>query len=96
MPSLFQKPVPFRIISDYGFIVINSAFLIMGTNQMVIFDALTLSVFNKDFEEFSNTCAHTVTKQRNFVLMTFFLASFQLLQHSIPFYALNDLCPRKS
>ena len=58
MPSLFQKPVPFRIISDYGFIVINSAFLIMGTNQMVIFDALTLAVFKKDFEEFSDTCAH--------------------------------------
>ena len=35
-----------------------SAFLIMGTNQMVIFDALNLAVFNKDFEEFSDICAH--------------------------------------
>ena len=58
MPSLFQKYVPLRVISDYGFIVINSVFLIMGTNQMVIFDALTLAVFNKDFEEFSDTYAH--------------------------------------
>ena len=57
MPSLFQKPVPLRIISDYGFIVINSAFLIMGTNQMVKVDALTLAIFNMDFEEFSDTCA---------------------------------------
>ena len=44
MPSPFQKPVSFRIISDYGFIVINSALLIMGTNQIVIIDALTLAV----------------------------------------------------
>ena len=51
-----SKSVPFRIISDYGFIVINSAFLIMGTNQ-ILFDALTLAVSNKDIEEFSNTCA---------------------------------------
>ena len=42
----------------------------MGTNQMVIFDALTLAVFNKDFEELSDTYAHI--KQRNFVSMTLF------------------------
>ena len=57
MLSLYQSLSSLRIISDYGFIVINSALLIMGTSQM-LFDALTLAVSNKDLEEFSDTSAH--------------------------------------
>ena len=49
MPGLFQSLTLLRVISDYGFIVINSAFLIMGTNQM-LFDALTLAASNKDLK----------------------------------------------
>ena len=36
-----------------------------------------------------------MTRERN--LGTFFFVSFQLLQHFVvPFYALDDFCPRKS
>ena len=44
MPSLFQKYVPFRIISDYGFIVINPAFFLMGThtNRFFLLSRLVL------------------------------------------------------
>ena len=51
------------------------------------FDALTLPVSNKDLAEFSDTCA---------CLKDVFFVSFKLLQHSVPFYALNDFFPRKS
>ena len=59
--------------------VINSAVLVVGTNQM-LFDASTLAVSNKDLEEFP-TLVH-ITKQRNLVLTMFFFVSFHYLTTS--------------
>ena len=53
--------------------MISSAFLIMGTNQM-LFDALTVAVSNKDLEEFSDTSAHN--KAEKFCLNSIFLHKF--------------------
>ena len=65
----------------------------MCSNHM-LFDALTLPVSNEALGESSYTCAHN--KGEKFCLKDVFLCQFQLLQHSVPFYALKDFCPRKS
>ena len=65
----------------------------MCSNHM-LFDALTLPVSNKDLGEFSDTCADN--KGEKFCFKDVFLCQFPTFQHSAPFYALNDFCPRKS